>query len=69
VAVGDALGAAVEFESLPHRLQRPHKRPVRADPAAQEAFKTNSRASFVAFIESIPAREWSCGRKTKHASG
>ncbi len=59
----------VYLRDLGMTLQRPRPRHVKADPAAQEAFKKNSRASFAAFIESIPRREWSSGRRTKRASG
>ncbi len=58
----------VYLRDLGMTLQRPRPRHVKADPKAQQAFKKNSRASYAVFIESVPALEWSSGRKTKRAS-
>jgi len=74
--IGERLGRKVwpqrgwvYLRDLGMTLQRPRPRHVKADPAAQEAFKKNSRGSYVAFIESVPARESSSGRRTKRALG
>jgi transposase len=58
----------VYLRDLGMSLQRPRPRHVKANQAAQEAWKKNSRGSFYAFIESIPARESSYGRRTRRAS-
>ncbi|HVP68507.1 MAG TPA: winged helix-turn-helix domain-containing protein [Anaeromyxobacteraceae bacterium] len=58
----------IYLRDLGMTLQRPRPRHVKADPKAQAAFKKNSRGSFAVFIESVPAREWSSGRRTKRAS-
>jgi transposase len=73
--IGERLGRKVwpqrgwvYLRDLGMTLQRPRPRHAKADPKAQAAFKKNSRGSYVAFIESVPAREWSSGRRTKRAS-
>ena len=70
--IGERLGRKVwpqrgwvYLRDLGMTLQRPRPRHVKADPKAQEAFKKNSPGSYVAFIEPVPAREWSSGRRTK----
>jgi transposase len=74
--IGERLGRKVwpqrgwvYLRDLGMSLQRPRPRHVKADPAAQAAFKKNSRGSYVAFIERVPARESSSGRRMKRASG
>ena len=74
--IGERLGRKVwpqrgwvYLRDLGMTLQRPRPRHVKADPDAQVAFKKNSRGSYVAFIESVPARESSSGRRTKRVSG
>jgi len=59
----------VYLRDLGMTLQRPRPRHVKADPEAQAAFKKNFRGSYVAFIESVPARESSSGHRTKRAWG
>lgn len=59
----------VYLRDLGMTLQRPRPRHVKADPEAQAAFKKNSRGSYAVFIESVPARESSSGRRTKRAWG
>ena len=74
--IGERLGRRVwpqrgwvYLRDLGMTLQRPRPRHVKADPEIQAAFKKNSRGSYVAFIESVPARESSSGRRTKRAWG
>lgn len=59
----------VYLRDLGMSLQRPRPRHVKADPAAQAAFKKNSRGSYDVFIEPVPAREWSSGPRTRRVSG
>ena len=74
--IGERLGRKVwpqrgwvYLRDLGMTLQRPRPRHVKADPATQAAFKKNSRGSYAVFIESVPARESSSGRRTKRAWG
>jgi transposase len=53
------------LRSLGFTLQQPRPRHVAARGDGQQWFKKNSGATFVAFIEPVPARESSSGRKTK----
>jgi len=72
--IGERLGRKVwpqrgwvYLRDLGMSLQRPRPRHVQADAEAQAAFKKNSRRSYAVFIESVPARESSSGRRTKRA--
>lgn len=74
--IGERLGRKVwpqrgwvYLRDLGMTLQRPRPRHVKAQPAAQAAFKKNSRGSYASFIESVPARESSSGPRTRPASG
>jgi len=73
--IGERLGRKVwpqrgwvYLRDLGMTLQRPRPRHVQADAEAQAAFKKNSRRSYAVFVESVPARESSSGRRTRRAS-